>query len=166
MNELRAFEISKKRTLIAMHEWLGKWQMPPVNPLYCPNCQSQKVSKRMQTKQGKSYHCSECQCDFSAEEFTECRCTYPGRLLKCIDCKHYKDMMLYVKHRKPQLEGFSEVELDAIISASDFWQRDMARRSPDSKEQFFDVSFNLKTLSELNKGEIIQLGLFNDGENS
>jgi transposase-like protein len=120
MNELRIFEISKKRTLIAMQEWLRKWQMPLVARVYCPNCKSQKVNKRMQAKQGKTHRCSECQRDFSLEELAECRCTYPGGLLKCIDCKHYQDMMRYVERRKAGLERLSEEQLDAIMSARNF----------------------------------------------
>lgn len=130
MNELRTFEISKKRTLIAMQEWLRGWQMPSISRVHCPICKSQKVNKRMKPSQGKIYRCSECHQDFSLEDFAECRCTYPGGLLKCIDCKHYKDMMCYVECRKPQLEHFSEEQLDAIVSTTDFWKRDMERQSP------------------------------------
>ena len=139
MNELKIFEISKKRTLIAMQEWLRKWQMPLVARVYCPNCKSQKVNKRMQSKQGKTHRCSECQRDFSLEELAECRCTYPGGLLKCIDCKHYQDMMRYVERRKAGLERLNEEQLDAIMSAREFWQRDMERRLPElegSQNQF------------------------------
>jgi hypothetical protein len=87
----------------------------------------------MKSKQGKTYCCSECRQDFSLEDFVECRCTYPGSLLKCIDCKHYKDMMLYVQRRKPQLEALPEEQLDAIISASGFWHRSMERGSTEAQ---------------------------------
>jgi hypothetical protein len=158
MNELRAFEISKKRTLIAMQEWLRSWQMPLITQLSCPNCKSQKVGKRMKAKQGKRFHCSECHQDFSMEELAECRCTYPGALLKCIDCKHYKDMMLYVQRRKPQLENLGEDQLDAIISASDFWQRDMERRSSELQ----DTSLNhveLNHIDWMDTDQVQQLSL-------
>lgn len=166
MDELVVFTLSKKRSLIAMHEWLQRWKLPPVPPLQCPRCQSTQVSKRPYPKDGKSLCCRQCRQDFSLEELRECRCTYPGMLPdKCFDCQHYRAMIAYVERRKPELDELDEQQLDQIMASANFYQRDLTKRSPDSKQQSFDVSFNLKTLFELNEGEIIQLGLFNDEEN-
>jgi hypothetical protein len=74
-------------------------------------------------------------------------------------------MMLYVQRRKPQLEDLSEEQLDAIISASNFWQRDMERRSLESQDSQSayagwsntDLGLQLSLFNEISTGDSTEL---------
>ena len=160
MNEFETFEISKKRTLVAMQEWLRTWQSPSLGPLYCPYCKAQKVRKRLQSKQGKTHQCSACRQNFSLEDLPECRCFYPGRFPKCTDCPHYQRMMAYVSRRKPQLEPCTEGQLDEMLSSPQLYTRSAVR--PLSKTESFQAQSHYSSqLSDTNQtGLPLQLTLF------
>lgn len=129
LNELKLFELSQKRTRIAMHEWMRTWRLPTIEPLRCPHCGYERISKRFYTKEGNTHHCSACCQDFSMEEVPGCRCTFPGGLLKCFDCQHHQAMMAYVEQRLPELQKLTEQQLDSIIEHPNFYQRDLNRYS-------------------------------------
>ena len=165
MNELKLFTLSKKQTLIAMHEWLRSWRLPPVPPLCCPHCQAEAVRKVMTPKNGNTHVCKECCQKFSLKDLPECRCTYPGSLPdKCFDCKHYQLMMRYVERRKPALAKLDERQLDEIMASPDFYARNLNRRSPDEESTVSEETFEFWALANLKEGEVVQLRLFGDSD--
>lgn len=165
LNEVKLFELSQKRTRIAMHEWMRRWRLPIVEPLCCPHCSSEKISKLFHPRNGKIYRCSACQQDFSLEEVPGCRCTFPGGLLKCFDCQHYQAMMAYVEQRAPQLNQLTENQLDAILRTPNFYKRDLNRYPPQVNLKDRDRSEELSYLHRDEGDTKVQLSLFDGDEN-
>lgn len=160
MNEFETFEISKKRTLVAMQEWLKASWSPSVAPLYCPHCKAQKVVKRFESKQGKTHKCSACKQDFSLEDLPECRYPYPSRFPKCLDCTHYQRMMAYVSRRKPQLETFTEGQLDEMLSSPQLYIRGAAEPFSETKSFQEQPNYSAQLLDTNQFGIPLQLTLF------
>jgi len=166
MDELKSFMLSKKRTLIAMHEWLRTWRLPPVPPLWCPHCQCHKVGKLMKSQNGNTHICSECRQSFSLRDLPECRCTYPGGFAdKCFDCQHYRAMISYVERRKLALEELNEHQLDEIMASPNFYTRNLTRQSLDEPQSSSKELFNFWVAAQLDEGQSVQLGLFDKDAN-
>ena len=167
MDELKLFTLSKKRTIIAMHEWFHTWRLPPVPPLRCPHCQGEELGKLMKQKNGNTHICQECRQKFSLKDLPECRCTYPGALPdKCFDCKHYQTMMRYVERRKLALEELNERQLDEMIASPNFYDRNLDRRSPEEEHSPSEETFDFWVLANLIGEQAVQLSLFSDDDNS
>src|SRR4028119_1160093 len=112
MNTKALFELNLLRTQIAFLEVLHDWQPEVQSRIECPFCQSEKVYKRMQSKNGNTHICRDCQQNFSRELLPGCRCRYPGRLQKCQDCPRYQSILLLIKERASRLQGLSRQELE------------------------------------------------------
>lgn len=159
MAEAKTFELHKKRVSIAMHQWLKTWQPPTQTRLECPFCRSLEVRKLPTSRNGNTLCCAGCQRDFSGEALPGCRCWFPGALLKCHNCPHYKNMTAFVVERLKALQSLSEAELDAIMRQPDFYERDLS--SGNSKQSQYREPMQNYTL-DLVDGIPVQLGLFED----
>lgn len=70
--------------------------------------------------------------------------------------------MSYVERRKPALEQLSEHQLDEMIAAPDFYTRNLTRQSPDEAQSSSKDLFNFWVATQMNEGQSVQLGLFDD----
>lgn len=116
--------ISRKRkiTEIALTEAIRGWSPPASGPLHCPSCQSDRVVRRMQRKQGMTYLCKDCSKSFSEELLRQCRCVRPGKFTKCLSCPQYQRIRELMKANIEQLRDLSETEVDQILGHPDFYK--------------------------------------------
>ncbi len=73
-------------------------------------------------------------------------------------------MMSYVERRKPALEKLDEYQLDKIMAEPNFYTRNLERQSPDEAQSSSKESFNFWIAAQIDKGQSIQLGLFDHDE--
>ena len=93
------------------------------------------------------------------EEVPGCRCTFPGGLLKCLDCQHYRAMMAYVEQRTPDLQKLTEQQLNALMEEPSFYKRDLNRYSPQVNSERLSESSHLYLDENSTR---TQLSLFDD----
>lgn len=128
-NELTVFKCHRQRVQLAMQEWLLRWSLPEWPGIVCPDCKGSSFAKLMSSKGLKTHICKSCRHTFSLNDVPGCHCTFPGKLPKCVTCKHYLDLMRYVNQRLPELQQISDAEVNARFNPKAYVGRDMNRRS-------------------------------------
>lgn len=114
--------LKAKITEIALNEAIRGWQPPAQGQLYCPFCQSDRIYRRMQRKDGMTHMCKACEQSFSEELIQQCRCVRPGMLAKCLKCPQYQRISELMKFNIEQLRDLSETEINQIMAHPDFYQ--------------------------------------------
>lgn len=122
MNVESTFEIEKNLTLIAwqavLHEWIDARR---IRKLICPRCKSEKVRRRMRSRNGAEYTCKDCRQDVSEEDLPTC-CPYPGEYIKCQNCSHFQAFAKAVKQKAQELRHLTPEERAAIVAAPNFYK--------------------------------------------
>jgi len=129
MNVESTFESEKNLTLIARRAVLQEWSDDrPIRKLACPHCHSDRVNRRMQSRNGSEYICKNCQQNFSEEDMPHC-CPYPGKYLKCQNCFYFQAFVKAVKEKVRALRHLTPDERDAIVAAPGFYQVERPKQS-------------------------------------
>lgn len=129
MNVESTFEAEKNLTLIARKAVLQEWNDDrPIRQVVCPHCKSDKVGRRMQSRNGCEYTCQSCRQNLSEEDFPKC-CPYLGKYLKCQDCFYFQAFAKAVKKKVQELRYLSPEERAAIVAAPDFYQLEQPKQS-------------------------------------
>jgi|SRR6478672_11108699 len=115
MDTKTLFYLNYLRTQIAFREVMQYWQPEIQAPMQCPFCQSEKVYKRMQFKDGNTHICHNCRKNFSREVLAGCRCFTPGYLMKCQDCPCFQAILPVLKEKVTLLQGHSREELENLL---------------------------------------------------
>ena len=160
--------LKRKITEIALNEAVRGWQAPEQGPLHCPFCQSDRVYRRMQRKNGMIYDCKGCGQLFSEEMSRLCRCVRPGMLAKCQSCPDYQRIRELMKFNIEQLRHLSEVEVNQIMGHPDFYKPhfSLQQHLPQVRLRHYAASSTAATLTveELDQAitdvDMAQLSLF------
>ena len=161
--------LKRKITEIALNEAIRGWQAPVQGPRSCPFCQSDRVYRRMQSKNGMTCGCKDCGQPFSEELIQQCRCVRPGVWAKCVSCPQYQTIRELMKFNIDQLRNLSGVEVEKIMTHPDFYQEHFSLRQilPQVKlrhyadRQATDGSIVTEVVNQpLAEGDMAQLSLF------
>ena len=129
MNVESTFESEKNLTLIARKAVLQEWSdHRPIRKLACPHCDSDRVNRRMRSRNGSEYICKDCRQDISEEDMPQC-CPYPGRYMKCQNCFYFQAFVKAVKEKVPALRHLTPEERAAIVAAPGFYQVERPNQS-------------------------------------
>jgi transposase-like protein len=153
MNVESTFEAEKNLTLIARKAALQKWSdHRPIRKLVCPHCESDRVNRRMQSRDGCEYICHDCRQNLSEEDFPKC-CPYLGKYLKCQACFYFQAFAKAVKEEVKKLRCLTPEERAAIVAAPGFYQPEQSKQ-PSQKpipqaEKFSALASDWSDISQL-----------------
>ena len=171
MNVESTFEAEKNLTLIARKAVLQEWSDDrSIRKVVCPHCKSDKVGRRMQSRNGCEYICQSCRQNLSEEDFPKC-CPSPGKYLKCQDCSYHQAFAKAVKEKVQELRYLAPEERAAIVAALGFYQLEQPKQSKQSNQNPVPQAEKFSALASDWSGSS-QLSLFEnaaspqlDGEN-
>jgi hypothetical protein len=122
MNVESTFEAEKNLTLIAQRAVLQEWvETRSIRKLVCPSCKSESVNRRMRTRNGCEYRCKDCGQDISEEALPKC-CPYPGKYIKCQECRYFQAFAKAVKVKVQEFRHLSPEERAAMVADPNFYQ--------------------------------------------
>lgn len=120
MSAKTLFYLNCLRTKIAFKEVLQGWKPEIQETMKCPFCQSEKIYKRMQSRDGNTHICAECRQNFSREMLPGCQCVRPSNLMKCQDCPSFQEFVRLLKEKVSSLQELNRQELEKLLGDCEF----------------------------------------------
>ncbi|MBD2122360.1 IS1 family transposase [Trichocoleus sp. FACHB-262] len=158
MNVESTFEAEKNLTLIARKTVLQEWDLTrQIRKLVCPHCKSVRVIRLMQSRNGCEYGCKDCRQDISEENLPKC-CPYPGKYVKCQDCRYFQAFAKAVKAKVQELRHLSPEERAARVAEPTFYQNSKPVLAPVQPQTFTESDLAIPFSEETSNP--VQLSLF------
>lgn len=164
MRHQETFERQKLLAKVALQQELRErhWRPPVEGKYQCPFCGSSPIGQIPIKRPGRTHCCSNCNQKFSLEDIPGCTCWYPGKLLKCQDCRHYQKIADGVKQRlSGELKDMTVEEAEALLAQPDFYAKERLS-SPAPVAQTHDSSVSFSEATEFESSEYDQLNLFGE----